>query len=225
MGKEHANTEYKRNRAIILSNKPDCAYCGRPADTVDHITAIMNGGGHELENLQACCAQCNNRKGHKEVAQRNQTVSHARAEAMRNHAIPIAKTEPFFSETRTFTPTQVFSIPTGPNQPALALVGHAQPRLETSRPEHAGSFAPQVREWAREYLGVELMEWQYTALVNCYMTPICSWSTVSAWYRLRASAERPLRSWHWLDGGLQRCPKYGERNKPCYPRVIDWIWR
>ena len=164
MGKEHANTEYKRNRAIILSNKPDCAYCGRPADTVDHITAIMNGGGHELENLQACCAQCNNRKGHKEVAQRNQTVSHARAEAMRNHAIPIAKTEPFFSETRTFTPTQVFSIPTGPNQPALALVGHAQPRLETSRPEHAGSFAPQVREWAREYLGVELMEWQYTAL-------------------------------------------------------------
>jgi len=58
----------------------------------------------------------------------------------------------------------VLSIPTGPNQPALALIGHAQPRLETSRPEHAGSFAPQVREWAREYLGVELMEWQYTAL-------------------------------------------------------------
>ena len=164
MGKEHANTEYKRNRAIILSNKPDCAYCGRPADTVDHITAIMNGGGHELDNLQPCCAQCNNRKGHKEVAQRNQTVSHARAEAMRNHAIPIAKTEPFFSQKSTFTPTQVFSIPTGLNQPALALIGHAQPRLETSRPEHAGSFAPQVREWAREYLGVELMEWQYTAL-------------------------------------------------------------
>jgi 5-methylcytosine-specific restriction endonuclease McrA len=58
----------------------------------------MNGGDHGLDNLQPCCAQCNNRKGHKEVAQRNRTISHARAEAMRNHAIPIAKTEKFFYE-------------------------------------------------------------------------------------------------------------------------------
>jgi len=75
MGKEHSNPEYKRNRAIILQGKPTCNYCDRPADTVDHIVAIMNGGGHDLDNLQPCCAQCNNRKGHKEVAQRNRSVS------------------------------------------------------------------------------------------------------------------------------------------------------
>jgi len=106
MGKEHSNPEYKRNRAVILQHKPDCTYCGKPADTVDHIVAIMNGGGHDLDNLQPCCAQCNNRKGHREVAQRNQSVSHARAEAMRNHATPIAKSKEFFSEKQNITPTQ-----------------------------------------------------------------------------------------------------------------------
>ena len=106
MGKEHSNPEYKRNRAIILQGKPTCNYCDKPADTVDHIVALMNGGDHSLDNLQPCCAQCNNKKGHKEVAQRNRSVSHARAEAMRNHAIPMPKAKEFFYEKENITPTQ-----------------------------------------------------------------------------------------------------------------------
>ena len=108
MGKEHSNPEYKRNRAIIMQGKPSCNYCGKPADTVDHIVALMNGGDHSLDNLTPCCARCNNLKGHKEVKQRNATTSHARAEAMRNHAIPIAKTEKFFYTQKTFTPSLVY---------------------------------------------------------------------------------------------------------------------
>ena len=110
MGKEHSNPEYKRNRTIILRNNPTCNYCDNPADTVDHIVALMNGGDHSLDNLQPCCAKCNNRKGHKEVAQRNRTVSHARAEAMRNYATPMPKAKEFFSEKQNITPTQVLSL-------------------------------------------------------------------------------------------------------------------
>jgi 5-methylcytosine-specific restriction endonuclease McrA len=106
MSKEHQSSEYRRNRGIILQGKPTCNYCDKPANTVDHIVAIMNGGGHELDNLQPCCSQCNNRKGKKDIQIRNHTTTHARAEAMRNHAIPIAKTEPFFTEIKTSPPTQ-----------------------------------------------------------------------------------------------------------------------
>ena len=83
---------------------------------------------------------------------------------MRNYATPMPKAKEFFSEKQNITPTQVLSIPTGPNQPVPAGIGHAQPRLQTSRPDHVGSFAPQVREWASEHMGVSLMDWQFTAL-------------------------------------------------------------
>ena len=98
MSKEHQSSEYRRNRTIILRGNPTCNYCGKPADTVDHIVAIMNGGGHDLDNLQPCCAQCNNRKGKRDIQIRNHTTSHARAEAMRDHATPIAQAKEFFSE-------------------------------------------------------------------------------------------------------------------------------
>ncbi len=40
-----------------------CAYCGQEADQVDHVISRKDGGGHELENLVACCASCNSKKG------------------------------------------------------------------------------------------------------------------------------------------------------------------
>jgi 5-methylcytosine-specific restriction endonuclease McrA len=103
MSKEHSNPEYKRNRAIIMQGKPNCNYCGKPANTVDHIVALMNGGDHSLDNLTPCCAKCNNIKGHKEVKQRNATTSHARAEAMRNHGIEIPKSKEFFYTCLLYT--------------------------------------------------------------------------------------------------------------------------
>ena len=40
-----------------------CAYCSGEATQVDHVIPRANGGGHELDNLVACCAPCNSRKG------------------------------------------------------------------------------------------------------------------------------------------------------------------
>lgn len=52
-------TEYERARKAILATHPQCIYCGRAADTIDHIVAIANGGDTSAENLQPCCASCN----------------------------------------------------------------------------------------------------------------------------------------------------------------------
>jgi 5-methylcytosine-specific restriction endonuclease McrA len=43
-----------------LGNK--CMFCGKRADTVDHIIPICWGGNNELENLQPCCLKCNSGK-------------------------------------------------------------------------------------------------------------------------------------------------------------------
>jgi len=141
--------------------------CNKAKSTqVDHITPIDAGGGHELENLRGICAQCNNRLGHLYVAQRNNTRQTVRADALRDHGIEIQakKTKQFFSEKIEITPTQVRIIPDGSNQPRLAVTGKDQPRLETAWPDHSGSFLDGVREFARQYLQVELMPWQCRAL-------------------------------------------------------------
>lgn len=48
----------------------ECAYCGTPAETWDHVTATVkdsrfSGHGHRLGNLLPCCKPCNSRKGNK----------------------------------------------------------------------------------------------------------------------------------------------------------------
>lgn len=40
-----------------------CQYCGDDATQVDHVIPRAKGGGHDMENLVACCARCNSRKG------------------------------------------------------------------------------------------------------------------------------------------------------------------
>jgi 5-methylcytosine-specific restriction endonuclease McrA len=39
-----------------------CAYCGRRADTIDHVVPRSRGGGHSWENCVAACRLCNSRK-------------------------------------------------------------------------------------------------------------------------------------------------------------------
>lgn len=52
---------YRKNRRIILERSNYiCVYCGSPnANTADHLIPISQNGGHELENLVACCLSCN----------------------------------------------------------------------------------------------------------------------------------------------------------------------
>jgi hypothetical protein len=68
--------EEKINSALrILGQDPNdelsCAYCGKPAETWDHIKALVenkefSGHGHILNNLIPCCKQCNSKKGKKD---------------------------------------------------------------------------------------------------------------------------------------------------------------
>ncbi len=39
-----------------------CVYCGRGADTIDHVVPRSRGGGHSWENCVASCSACNRKK-------------------------------------------------------------------------------------------------------------------------------------------------------------------
>lgn len=49
-------------RTVLLRDNHRCAYCGGPADTVDHVHPRSRGGRHEWTNVVAACARCNHRK-------------------------------------------------------------------------------------------------------------------------------------------------------------------
>lgn len=40
-----------------------CAYCGGPADQIDHVVPLARGGSNEWDNLTAACLSCNYSKG------------------------------------------------------------------------------------------------------------------------------------------------------------------
>ena len=66
----------KIDKAIsILGQNPNddlfCAYCDKPAETWDHVKAIVSkttfsGFGHQINNLLPCCKSCNSAKGNKD---------------------------------------------------------------------------------------------------------------------------------------------------------------
>ena len=47
---------------ILERDQYICAYCGRKADTVDHIVPKSKGGTEADSNLVACCKRCNSKK-------------------------------------------------------------------------------------------------------------------------------------------------------------------
>lgn len=57
------DAEYRRNRAAVLEGQPTCAYCPRPATTVDHVRPVSKGGTNKIDNLVPACAWCNGSKG------------------------------------------------------------------------------------------------------------------------------------------------------------------
>jgi 5-methylcytosine-specific restriction endonuclease McrA len=64
------------NKAIkLLDQNPEknliCVYCDKPANTWDHVKAIVvagefSGYGHQINNLIPCCKECNSAKGNKD---------------------------------------------------------------------------------------------------------------------------------------------------------------
>lgn len=49
-------------RAVLARDGHSCQYCGRRADTVDHVVPRSRGGQHRWENLVAACRPCNAHK-------------------------------------------------------------------------------------------------------------------------------------------------------------------
>lgn len=57
-------------RAVFARDGWECQYCGRRGSlTVDHVIPRSKGGGTSWENVVACCATCNRRKGDRSVSQ------------------------------------------------------------------------------------------------------------------------------------------------------------
>lgn len=64
------NVPYRRavpvtRRAVFGRDGHACQYCGRPADSLDHVTPRSRGGAHTWDNVVACCRSCNVRKGNR----------------------------------------------------------------------------------------------------------------------------------------------------------------
>lgn len=62
--RELGTQRWKQQRLRVLKRDGYiCAYCGGEATQVDHVISRKAGGSHDLDNLVACCAPCNSRKG------------------------------------------------------------------------------------------------------------------------------------------------------------------
>lgn len=57
---------WRRLRGMVLAQSPLCARCQAPAAEVDHVLPKSKGGTDHLENLQALCRLCHNRKTYHE---------------------------------------------------------------------------------------------------------------------------------------------------------------
>jgi len=49
-------------RAVFARDDHRCQYCGRHADSIDHVLPRSRGGEHVWENVAAACRRCNTHK-------------------------------------------------------------------------------------------------------------------------------------------------------------------
>lgn len=64
---------YKKARITVLyRDNFTCAYCGKEANQVDHVRPMANdptiANAIDLDNMVACCAPCNRKKGAKPLS-------------------------------------------------------------------------------------------------------------------------------------------------------------
>jgi 5-methylcytosine-specific restriction endonuclease McrA len=58
----HRNRVPLTRAALMRRDNYKCAYCGRHAETIDHVLPRSRGGQHTWENCVASCTICNHRK-------------------------------------------------------------------------------------------------------------------------------------------------------------------
>jgi 5-methylcytosine-specific restriction endonuclease McrA len=49
-------------RAVFLRDGGRCQYCGKKAESIDHVVPRSRGGEHSWENVVAACSRCNTAK-------------------------------------------------------------------------------------------------------------------------------------------------------------------
>ncbi len=64
----YVNVPYRREvplsrRAVFARDNGLCQYCGKAAESLDHVVPRSRGGEHEWTNVVACCRRCNTTKG------------------------------------------------------------------------------------------------------------------------------------------------------------------
>lgn len=58
-------------RAIFHRDNGMCQYCGRAAESIDHVHPRSRGGQHEWDNVVASCRRCNTTKGDRLLSECN----------------------------------------------------------------------------------------------------------------------------------------------------------
>lgn len=166
----YKDPEYKRNRAIVLSDAPNCAICGRPgADTADHIVPLDAGGDHSLDNLRPAHGTCNSRlgaiHGNRKTAQRIQT----RNQAVRASEVSLSS-QAFTPSPHAVKPPEVADRQGSAENVAVGDgLGRIEPRLVT--PVEAGpSLVPSLIEFASRVMRLELMPHQQRVLHDMLRT-------------------------------------------------------
>jgi len=61
-------------RTVLARDRHKCAYCGEKATTMDHVDPKKNYGPHLWSNVVASCQRCNNKKGHRSLAEMGWTL-------------------------------------------------------------------------------------------------------------------------------------------------------
>jgi 5-methylcytosine-specific restriction endonuclease McrA len=66
----HTRTWQRVRLRVLARDAHTCAYCGEPANEVDHVVPISvdQNQAYDMDNLVACCRRCNNLKGAKNQA-------------------------------------------------------------------------------------------------------------------------------------------------------------
>lgn len=64
----YVKVPYKRTaplsrRAVFARDQGRCRYCGKHAESIDHVIPRSKGGAHAWDNVVACCRRCNTYKG------------------------------------------------------------------------------------------------------------------------------------------------------------------
>lgn len=61
--------------ALMRRDNYRCVYCGRKAETIDHVLPRSKGGPHTWENCVACCTVCNHHKADRLLEELGWTLS------------------------------------------------------------------------------------------------------------------------------------------------------